>query len=107
MKQKLLVFLICIAAASSIAGITGCLWRQEKPSHSVDPEIISTPTAGDIAVGESTDASVLSGEFSVEGELKFSDEATYPLSVGTVVREWTFTPADTENYNSLSGKVSI
>ena len=107
MKKKLLVFLICIAAASCIAGIIGCQWQQEAPSGSVDPEIISAPTAGNIAVGESTDASVLSGEFSVEGELKFADEATYPVSEGTVEREWTFTPADTERYNVISGKVSV
>ena len=43
----------------------------------------------------------------MEGELKFSDEAVYPDSAGTVEREWTFTPFNTERYNSISGKVTV
>ncbi len=107
MRKKLLVVLICIAAVSGIAGIVGCQKQPKTTGQAVNPEIISAPTAGNIAVGESTDASVLSGEFSVEGELKFSDEAVYPDSAGTVEREWTFTPFNTERYNSISGKVTV
>ena len=107
MRKKLLVVLIFIAAVSGIAGIVGCQKQPKTTGQAVNPEIVSAPTAGNIAVGESTDASVLSGEFSVEGELKFSDEAVYPDSAGTVEREWTFTPFNTQKYNSINGKVTV
>ena len=112
MRKKLLIVLICLSVISCVAGIAACKKTPEEtpPSeenYAVDPEIISAPSASKIVVGESTDISVLSGEFSVEGELKFTDEATVPLSAGTVEREWQFIPSDTESYNTLSGKVEI
>lgn len=108
MRHKLLILLFSAMTLLCIVGIVACKkLPSSQSSNTTEPMVLKAPTATDIAVGESTDVSKLYGEFSVEGELKFSDEAIVPLNAGKIEREWKFIPYDTVNYKNISGKVVI
>jgi hypothetical protein len=72
-----------------------------------DPNVTTWPTATAIPYGRTLASSTLSGgAASVAGSFAFTAPATTP-PVGTAAQSVTFTPADTANYNSVSGTASV
>ncbi|NDF17711.1 MAG: hypothetical protein EB079_07090, partial [Verrucomicrobia bacterium] len=71
------------------------------------PTITAAPTASGITYGQTLADSVLSGgAASTAGSFAFTSPATAP-NAGTANQGITFTPADTANYNSATGLVSL
>lgn len=79
--------------------------KPEMPVPS-DPQIISAPVASNVIVGQTVTESVLKGEFSVPGTLRFVNDYT-PDRPDTLEMTWEFTPSDTTNYNKITGTVTI
>jgi hypothetical protein len=75
--------------------------------NKADPNVTTWPTATAIPYGRTLASSTLSGgAASVAGSFAFTAPATTP-PVGTAAQSVTFTPADTANYNSVSGTASV
>jgi len=73
----------------------------------VTPNVTIWPTASDLMLGQTLAASVLSGgTSSVAGVFAFTEPETVPAA-GTASQGVIFTPADTGNYNSVTGSVSV
>jgi alpha-tubulin suppressor-like RCC1 family protein len=71
------------------------------------PTISVIPTATPIAYGQALASSTLSGgSASVTGTFTFTTPSTVP-SVGTAPQSVTFTPNDTNNYNTETASVSV
>jgi 2',3'-cyclic-nucleotide 2'-phosphodiesterase (5'-nucleotidase family) len=71
------------------------------------PSITTVPTASSITFGQSLASSTLTGgAASVAGYFAFTAPATVP-AIGTVNQGFTFTPADTTLYSTVSGTVSV
>ena len=111
--RKTFVFLLSLIACSLIfcavllaSCKTDCLTEEPK-NEKTDPETVTAVTASNLIVGQSTDESLLSGKFNVDGELGFSDEAYIAAVSGTVSRSWRFKPYDTEKFNEIYGTVEI
>lgn len=115
-KKKSLIILIFVSAIFLISAIfCACSKKEETSSEGqkkeetlpTNTEVIVAPTASNLVVGQTTDESALSGEFSVEGQLCYTDEAQITTSAGVINRGWKFTPADGEKYTALEGSVTI
>jgi len=72
-----------------------------------DPQILSAPVASNILVGQSTTESILTGEFSVPGDLQFTGIEFTSFWPGTAECDWEFTPDDLTRYNKLAGTVIV
>jgi len=73
----------------------------------VTPTITTNPTASSIVYGQTLASSTLSaGVASVDGTFAFTTPSTSP-SVGTANQDYTFTPTDTTNYDTVTGTVSV
>ena len=71
------------------------------------PSITTPPTASSICLGNSLASSTLSsGLANVSGSFSFTSPSTNP-NAGTTSQEYTFTPTDTINYNTVTGLVSV
>jgi hypothetical protein len=71
------------------------------------PSVNPWPTASTIAFGQTLAASTLSGgSASVEGSFAWTTPAIAP-GPGTTLESVTFTPADTTDYNTVTGTVSV
>ena len=71
------------------------------------PTVTAWPTAGGITYGQALSNSILTGgSASVGGSFAFTTPSTIPTT-GTSSQGVTFTPADTGNYNSVAGTVSV
>jgi hypothetical protein len=71
------------------------------------PEVTQWPTASDITFGEPLSTSVLSGgAASVSGTFSFDNPDIIP-DAGVFAADVTFTPDDSDNYNSVSGTVDV
>jgi len=71
------------------------------------PNVTAWPTAGTIVFGQTLAASTLTGGASTPaGSFAFTNPATAP-NAGTALQGVTFTPADTANYNTTTGTVSV
>jgi alpha-galactosidase len=69
--------------------------------------IVSLPTASAITVGETLASSALTGgSASTPGTFRFTTPSTSP-SAGTSNQSVTFTPTDSNNYNTTTGTVSV
>ena len=84
--------------------IPGNFGQNNPPSA---PNVDSWPTASAIDYGQTLASSTLSGgSASVAGIFTFTSPSTAP-AVGTALQAVTFTPADTANYTTVSGNVSV
>ncbi|TVQ90382.1 MAG: hypothetical protein EA393_06150, partial [Bacteroidetes bacterium] len=71
------------------------------------PDVTQWPAASGITFGETLSASLLSGgTASVNGTFSFDDPAIIP-DAGVYAADVTFTPDDSDNYNSVSGTVDV
>ena len=71
------------------------------------PYITSVPTATAITYGQTLASSTLSGGVaSVAGTFAFTTTSTAP-DAGITNQDYTFTPTDATNYNSVTGTVSV
>jgi hypothetical protein len=71
------------------------------------PTVTSWPSPSGITYGQAlSDSTLVGGEASVAGTFAFTTPATEP-NAGTYEADVTFTPTDTTNYNSVTGKVDI
>jgi hypothetical protein len=71
------------------------------------PVVTTWPTASDITYGDTLGDSTLSGaDTSVPGSFTFDAPGTAPVA-GTADYAVTFTPDDTDNYETVSGTVSV
>ncbi len=71
------------------------------------PNVTSWPTAATINFGQTLAASALSGgSASVPGSFAFTTPSTAP-GAGTASQNVTFTPTDTDYYNTVGGTVSV
>lgn len=106
----LLLLTVCVSTAVLLfAGCGGSQGEVPGPpvTQPIDPEIIETPVAGNIVVGQTTHDSVLTGKFEAEGVLRFSEEAIIAERAGVLDCAWEFLPADTKKYNRLTGIVKV
>jgi len=72
------------------------------------PTVTSWPTASDIFTGMKLgDATLTGGTASVPGTFSFSSPSTVPNAGSNQSFAATFTPADTVNYNTVTGTISI
>ena len=72
-----------------------------------NPTVTAWPTAGGIIYGQALSNSILTGGSApVGGSFAFTTPSTIPTT-GTSSQGVTFTPADTGNYNSVAGTVSV
>lgn len=87
----------------------GCAKKTDEPKEpeAQFPEIVVAPTASDLVLGEAIGSAELKGEFSVAGELRFSEPDFVPQSIGKLMCGWIFTPEDRVNYRTLTGKAEI
>jgi alpha-tubulin suppressor-like RCC1 family protein len=73
----------------------------------ITPSVTTWPTASDLTFGQTLAASTLSGgTCSVAGAFAFTAPGTVP-AVGAALQGVTFTPIDTNSYNSVTGSVSV
>jgi hypothetical protein len=71
------------------------------------PAVAAWPAASGIVFGQSLAASLLSGgSASTSGTFTFDSPTNMP-NAGTCAAALTFTPADTTDYNSISGSTSV
>jgi secreted trypsin-like serine protease len=71
------------------------------------PEVTAWPGASAITYGDNVGLSALTGgEVSVDGAFTFDNPAVTP-DAGTYTADVTFTPDDTDNYETVSGTVDI
>ncbi len=92
-----------ISFENIITGITNGIVTLQKAT----PEITQWPEASPIKYGEKLTVSTLTGgEADVDGEFTFDDHDVEP-EAGTYNADITFIPNDTDNYNTVSGQVSV
>jgi len=71
------------------------------------PTVTAWPTASGITYGETlSDSTLTGGSASVDGTFVFNSPGTAPPA-GTYTADVTFTPTDTNNYNSVDGSVDV
>jgi len=76
--------------------------------NKTDPLITTWPSAAAISLGAALSASALSGGVhTTPGSFAWTAPATVPDSVGTHSYSVTFTPADTNNYNTAASNINI
>ncbi|MDB4334957.1 T9SS type A sorting domain-containing protein [bacterium] len=72
-----------------------------------NPVISAWPTATEITYGQTLEAATLSiGTASIDGSFDYNDDTTAP-DAGSESQAVTFTPTDTDNYNTVGGTVSV
>jgi hypothetical protein len=71
------------------------------------PTVSTWPTASAITYNQTlADSTLTGGATSVPGSFAFTTPATAPVA-GTASQNVTFTPTDTDNYNTVAGTVSV
>ena len=101
-----------ISSYSDFAGNAGSAVSSATDGSSVskiagDPGVTQWPTASAITYGQTLASSTLSGgSASVSGTFAFTTSSTAP-NAGTSSQSVTFTPADTTNYNTVTGTTSV
>ena len=75
--------------------------------NKADPTVSTWPTASAITYGQTLASSTLTGgSASIPGSFAFTSPATVP-DAGTAAQSVTFTPADTTNYNTVTGSINV
>ncbi len=98
---------LTILAGLSIAGCGGSGGNGGGGGNKTSPTISSWPTASAITYGQTLASSTLTGgTASVGGSFAWTTSTTAP-GAGTPSESVTFTPTDTNDYNTVTGSVSL
>ena len=98
---------LLIAGLAAYAILSSDPDAPEEPPVPSDPLVLFSPAINDMLVGQSTAECVLTGMFSVPGDLRLTDDERTFGSHGVTECNWEFTPDDLVNYNIMTGTITI
>ncbi|MDE7083183.1 MAG: MBG domain-containing protein, partial [Clostridia bacterium] len=93
---------VTITAKNNYTGTCSTTFTITKATPTANP----TVSAGTYVAGNPLSTVGITGTGSVSGTFYWTDPSTL-LTLGSASYEWTFEPADTHNYNNVTGKATV